>query len=421
MFIRLALDDRRELRRNLPEKMIPIAASSHSRRPRLVYILTVARTGPLFLGGFVKDLCASGFDVSFVSSPGPGFESITAEGASTYGVEMKREITPVYDLLSLWRLWMLLRKIRPDITNVGTPKAGFLGGLAAVLAGVPYRIYTMHCLRLETTKGWKRRVLWCAEWLSCRCAHHVYCVSPSLREQVIGLNLVDKAKTSVAANGTCNGIDSDRFAPTQERVGEALCLRAKLGIDPGAMVVGFVGRLTRDKGIPELYEAFSLLRARFPDLRLLLVGDYESGDAVPNNIRARLDADPTVVRIGWVADPAPYYRVMDVLAMPSHREGIGLVSLEAQASRVPVVTTSATGARDSVVSGITGLCAPVGDAAALADAIARLLQDSSLRGQMGDAARDWVVRMFDRRVLWSELKERYVQVAHPGTVNLEHR
>jgi glycosyltransferase involved in cell wall biosynthesis len=366
-------------------------------------------------------LCISGFDVSFISSPGPELKSVSAEGASTFGVEMKREISPIYDLLSFWRLWRLLRKIRPDVTNVGTPKAGFLGGLAAVVSGVPYRLYTLHCLRLETTTGWKRWLLWCAEWLSCRCAHHVYCVSPSLRERAIDLKLLDKDKALVAANGTCNGIDFERFALTQERENGARELRAKLGIDAGAPVVGFVGRLTRDKGIPELYEAYSLLRAQFPALKLLLVGDYERGDAVPSDIRDRLTADAGVVRSGWVADPALYYRVMDVLALPTYREGIGLVSLEAQASSVPVVTTTATGARDSILDGITGFSVPAGDVSALAEAIAHLLRDAELRGSMGEAAREWVMSMFDREVLWAEIKKNYVQATSRYITSLEHR
>lgn len=379
-----------------------------SQRPRVVYILTTSWTGPIFFGGFVKTLLNSGFDVSFISSSGQGHETMGAEGASTFPVEMKREISPLSDALCLWKLWGLLRRIRPAITNVGTPKAGLLGGLAAVLVGVPYRLYTLHCLRLETTRGWKRRLLWCMEWLSCRCAHHVHCVSPSLLDRAVELKLVVRGKASVFANGTCNGIQSERFCPTSERESEARELRAKLKIGSTAPVVGFVGRFTQDKGIPELYEAFCLLRAQFPDLTLLLVGEYESGDPVPDKIRRNLNKDPQVIRTGWVIDPAPYYQIMDVTALPTHREGIGLASLEAQASGVPVVTTMATGARDSIVDGITGFSSPVGDAVALAEAIARLVQDRDLRKKMGAAAQEWVAQTFDRRVLWTELKNTYM-------------
>jgi glycosyltransferase involved in cell wall biosynthesis len=400
--------------------MNSITNNDSSRRPRLVYIVTTTKS-LFFFQGFIAELCTSRFDVSVITSPGPGQESIRAEGASIFDVPMNREISLFDDIVSLWRLWRVLRRIHPDITNVGTTKAGLLGGLAAVFAGVPHRIYTLHGLRLETTRGWKRRLLWCTEWIACRCAHQVYCVSQSLRELAIDLKLVGKDKSMAIANGTCNGIDIDRFAPSPERKDDARRLRAKLSIDSKALVVGFVGRLTRDKGIPELYEAFLILSSQFSNLRLLLVGDYESGDPVPSDIRARIDADARVVRTDRVTDTASYYHLMDVLALPTYREGFPYVPLEAQASGIPVVTTVATGARDSLVDGITGFLTPVGDATVLAEAISRLLQDAELRKRMGEAGREWVTRTFDRCIVWAELKRRYMLAfyQHPNPLQRE--
>ena len=381
-----------------------------SRKPRLLYIMTVGMFGGL--RDFLVYLGATGFDVSFIASPGPEMELAREEGVAVYNVPIKRDISPLHDLVSLWRLWRLLRNIRPDITNVGTPKAGLLGGLAAVFASVRYRVYTMHGLRLETSRGWERKLLWYTEWLSCRCAHQVYCVSPSLRERAIELKLVDSAKSSVVANGTFNGIEIEHYSPNLIRKDRAEQLRRELGIYSRALVIGYVGRMTRDKGIAELYQAFLLLCAQFTNLRLLLVGEYEIGDPIPNALRARIDADPRVVRTGWISDPAAYYQVIDVLALPTRREGFGLVSIEAQASGVPVVSTKATGTRDSLVDGVTGFSTPVGDAPALAEALALLLGDARLRKGMGESGRDWVARMFDRRIVWAEHKKRYMDVIH---------
>jgi len=397
--------------------MNPTLGKASSRSPKLVYVISTAKC-LFFFRDSIADLCSSGFDVSVISSPGPGKEAIHADGASVFDVSINREISPLQDIVSLWRLWNLLRRIRPDITNVATPKGGLLGGLAAAFAGVPHRIYTLHGLRLETTHGLKRHILWCAEWLACKCAHQVYCVSNSLLELALDLRLVAPSKASVVANGTAIGIDCERFAPTSERREAAHELRARLGIDSKAPVVGFVGRLTRDKGIPELYQALLLLRTEFSDLHLLLVGDFETGDPVPQEIRTRIDHDPSVIQTGWVTDATPYYHIMNVFAFPTHREGFGLVSAEAQASGVPVVATIVTGARDSIVDGITGFATPVGDARALAGGIAKLLRDAELRRRMGDAGRDWVARTFDRRVVLAELKKLYIEaVPLQGTQN----
>jgi len=397
--------------------MNPTLGKASSRSPKLVYVISTAKC-LFFFRDSIADLCSSGFDVSVISSPGPGKEAIHADGASVFDVSINREISPLQDIVSLWRLWNLLRRIRPDITNVATPKGGLLGGLAAAFAGVPHRIYTLHGLRLETTQGLKHRLLWCTEWLACKCAHQVYCVSNSLLDLAIELKLVGPEKAFVVSNGTAIGIECEQYAPTPERKEAARELRSRLGIDSKALVVGFVGRLTRDKGISELYEAFSLLRAKFTDLRLLLVGDFETGDPVPPEIQARIDADPLVIQTGWISDTAPYYHLMDVCVLPTYREGFPGVPLEAQASGIPVVTTHATGARDSVVDGITGFAIPVGDAKALASAIAPLLGDAELRRRMGDAGRDWVARTFDRRVVLAELKKLYIEaVPLQGTQN----
>ena len=181
------------------------------------------------------------------------------------------------DLISLWRLWLVIRRIRPDIVNVGTPKAGLLGGLAAFMAGVPHRIYTLHGLRLETAHGWKRAVLTSAERIACSCAHTVHCISPSLRRRAVELGVVGSDKAVILGPGTSRGIDVDLFRPTDQTRRNALSMRRGLGISEDAPVIGFVGRFTRDKGIPELYRAFSLLKEQRSNLRLLLVGRFRNG------------------------------------------------------------------------------------------------------------------------------------------------
>jgi glycosyltransferase involved in cell wall biosynthesis len=178
-------------------------------------------------------------------------------------------------------------------------------------------------------------------------------------------------------------------------------MRAGLGIDPGAPVVGYVGRLTRDKGIPELVEAFNQLRASLPNVVLLLVGWFdESEDALTVFQRFQIEAHSRIVHTGFVADTAPYYRSMDLLVLPTWREGFPNVALEAAASGVPVITTLATGARDAVLSGVTGIRVPPGDPLTLSEAMITLLQHRRTRMEMGRAARRWVTAQFtDRRVL----------------------
>src|SRR5439155_1153358 len=251
--------------------------------------------------------------------------------------------------------------LRPTVTNVGTPKAGLLGGMAAWLNRVPCRFYTLHGLRFETTNGLRRRLLIYAERLACRFAHRVVCVSQSVREKAIASRLTSPERAVLLASGSCNGVDFSRFAPTLDTIARATELRSRLRIPPQAPVAIFVGRLTCDKGIPELMKAFVRLCDQFPHLRLLLVGCFEDGDPLPVEIRRSLETHPRVILTGAVQDTAPYYALADLVVLPSHREGLPLVVLEGQAAGKPVIGALATGIVDVVADGENGILFPVGD------------------------------------------------------------
>ena len=378
--------------------------------PRVLHIVTSSLTVAL-MRGQLRYLRERGFDVTVISSPGRWLGEVSAiQGARTVEVPLAREISPLKDLVSLWRLWRLIRSLRPTVTNVSTPKAGLLGGLAAWLNGVPCRVYTLRGLRFETTSGLRRRLLIFAERLACRLAHCIICVSESLREQAVAFALTERKRTVVLGSGSSNGVDESRFAPTPDLLRRALELRRTLRIPPEAPVVGFVGRLTRDKGIPELVEAYSRLLVKYPSLRLLLVGGLEDDVAFPEEICNRLEKDPNVILPGLVEDTAPYYAIMDILALPTHREGFPNVSLEAHAAGKPVVAARVTGSVDAIVDGVTGFLFPVGSVTSLAEALERLLTDKTLAMRMGCAGRERVKREFRQEQVWAALCEEYLRL-----------
>ena len=320
---------------------------------------------------------------------------------------MSREIDPLRDVISLWRIWKWILRHRATVMSVSTPKVGILGGLAAWLSRVLCRVYVLRGLRGETSQGARRWFLFFFERLACRMAHRVICVSESLRQKAISCGVVAPDRAVVLGGGSSNGVDVSRFAPTPERLRQASALRTSLGIPRDAAVAGFVGRFTRDEGIQDLLQAFSCLRECFPELRLLLVGEFEKGNAVPAYIRKQVFADPQMICTGFVSDPAPYYHVMDILALPSHREGFPNAVLEAHAAGKPVVGARATGIINAVRDGIDGILVPVGDARALAEAIADLLRHPRLAREMGRAGRERAEREFRPQRIWAALLEEY--------------
>lgn len=357
----------------------------------------------IVLRGRLRALRQAGFRVVLISGPGAHADKIAAEeDAEQLTIEMQRNISPRADFVSLLRLIRALRWLRPVLTEFSTPKAGLLGNIAAFLCRVPTRIYMLRGLRLETATGPKRLLLRWLEQLAAACAHVVVCNSESLRERALELGLAPENKLRLVGHGSSNGVDVDRFVPGPDT------LRASLGIPPDAPVIGFVGRLTRDKGIPELIEAFNCVLERMPCARLLLVGWFdESEDKLSVWQTAQITAHPRIVHTGYVADAAPYYRAMDMMVLPTWREGFPNSALEAAASGVPVISTLTTGARDAVRPGITGLLVPPGNAAALADAIVELLSDPYRRQAMKRAARRFAIEWFDDSSVLGKTVELY--------------
>ena len=365
-----------------------------------------AVTSPLslvLLRGQLRYLQTAGFHPAALSGPGAFAEQMGAnDSVPVFTVAMEREVSSLRDLASLIRIWRLLRRLRPSICNAGTPKAALLVMLAAWMARVPCRIYTMRGLRLETASGLKRMILVAAERIACACAHRVICVSPSLRDRAVNMNLVATRKTVVLGSGSSNGVDVDRFVPQPPRIARATEIRRELKLGNGP-VIGYIGRFTRDKGIGELTAAFDLVRQQVDDASLLLIGSYEKGDAIEPKVRARIDAALGIKTIPFQRDIAPYYLVIDIFVLPSHREGFPNTVLEAQAAERPVVTTKATGAIDSVLDGISGILVPVGDTRALADAIVKLLANPVMARRMGQVGRERVEHEFRQEIVWGEL------------------
>lgn len=383
----------------------------NSRQKRLVTVLN-SSIAIGFLDGQLEYFQKSGFDVTVLCPKRrkDEWEVAMPKGVSIVEMPVERKIAPWRDIASAWKLWRAVRTLRPAVTNVGTPKAGLLGGFAAWLNRVPARFYTLHGLRFETTNGLKRRLLVFAERLACRFAHRVICVSRSVQEKAISYGVTTRQRSVVFGAGSCNGVNVSRFDANPKLLRRAAEVRKELRVPLCATVILFMGRLTRDKGIPELMQAFSRLDKQHSDIRLVLAGCFEDEDPLPSDVREGLESHPHVIFAGAVQDTPAYYTMADIVVLPSHREGLPTVILEAQAAGKPVVGANATGIVDLIEDGETGLLFPIGDVHALCEALSKLIENKKFADKLGRAGMDQIKRDFQQERIWDALHEEYIRV-----------
>ena len=365
------------------------------RPPTVLYGMTSGLSARGFIQGQAPFLRARGWDVALVcSQAGDVGEFAAQDGIVYYPVALERNPSLWQDLKGMVALVATIRRIRPVVTVWGSPKASLLGVLASRVLGVP-SIYLIHGLRLEGSTGSLRRILVTAERLTCSMANRVVADGYDLRALAVRLRLVRAAKIVVLADGSANGVGAAEAEPRY---------RSKLDLPQDAIVVTFAGRITRDKGIRELASAWSETVLSHPEAHLVIAGREDPSDPAGPAYAQTLSEIPNTHLLGHIDDLDHLWADTDVMVLPSYREGLPLVVIEAAAAGVPAVVTSCTGGSEAVLDGQTGLVVPPRDVPALVAALATMLSAPDTRNRMGAAARSRSLARYDRERLWTALE-----------------
>jgi glycosyltransferase involved in cell wall biosynthesis len=376
----------------------------------ILHVVNISFVIPYFLGKQLNYFVEKGYQEYIVCSPSHELDELAAKYSFEYKeVVVLRKVSIWQDLRAVSSTIKYIKEKHIDIVIGHTPKGGLIAMLASYIAGVPKRIYFRHGLVYETSHGLKRWLLIVIDKLVARLATKIICVSPSVCIKSLEDGLNSSEKQILLSRGTCNGIDINRFC--QKSINKDLLnsLRMKLHVYNDAFVIGFTGRLVRDKGIIELIRAFHLLQEEYSNVVLLLVGMLEERDALPQDVVNIIKNDSNIINTGYVSNLGIeyYYALMNVFILPSYREGFPTSVLEASAMEIPVITTKVTGCIDSIIEGETGIYVK-NNADSIAEAIRLFYKDTLLCRRWGQNGRKFVVDNFDQNIIWNEIEKLYL-------------
>ena len=371
--------------------------SRGARRKRVCILATVPFALKWFMTPHIIFLREQ-YDLTLVANgSSEDLAGLLGKYVSFVPIRIERKISIKDDVLALIKLGLFFRKEKFDCVYSIMPKAGLLSMLASCFAGIPTRLCVFNGEVWANKAGFMRSFLKLVDKVTARCATIVLAVGPSQRKILIDNNIVKEDKVNVVADGSIAGVNIDRFK-FDDSVRHQL--RLQNGIKNDAVVFLFVGRLSRDKGLLDLFRAFSEAAEQNPNIHLLVVGPDEEGlDVKIYSALAKRFAG-RVHRVGFTDQPENYMSAADVLCLPSYREGFSTVIIEAASVGLPAIASRIYGIADTVVEGVTGILHQPAADHEIAEAMLLTASNENLRRQMGAAARMRAIDMFsEERVL----------------------
>lgn len=348
--------------------------------------------------GFAKETIAKlkevGHELYLVSSNENDLKQMAIElGVNYKYIGFKRSMNLILDLKTIYSLVIYFIKLKPDIVIGATPKAGLLSMIAGKVTRVPTRVYHIFGFPFETTKGLLRMFLINIERVTSGCATCVLPISHSIGEVAISEKIVRQNKIIITNALTIGGVDTTIFNPA---VVDASKLKEKYKCNDDEIIIGFIGRLTKDKGLYDYMEVINKLSVKYNNLRCLIIGGNDDRCPIDKELFDKFVIDHNAIYINRTNDVPSYMALMDVFLQPSYREGFGNANVEAESMEVPVVCYDVTGCKDSISNGLSGFCVPFGNIDRLCSAMVKLIENVDLRKRMGIEGRKFVEDNYSR-------------------------
>ena len=374
-------------------------------RKKICFVTTIPGTIKAFLLGLADYLVIQrNYDVTFICAPDKQLEGMQTEHLHFIPVPMSRGMN--FDGLRVVNmLTKIFREQHFDIVQYATPNAAVYASIAAKRAGIKNRLYTQWGIRYMGYDGGISRWLFKSlEKLVCRNSSVIECESFSLYEFSVSERLYPKEKACVIGQGSACGVNLGK-AEIDKRDVWRKEIRKQLGISDEAIVFGYMGRITRDKGINELIAAFRKFQESNSQAVLLLVGGLDNETTIEKELFEWAKQCSKVLLPGRTSFTEKFYAAMDVFCSLSYREGFGLVVIEAAAMALPAIVTNVPGQRDTIIEHETGISVNAKEVKPVVEAMRFYVSHKSETIEMGKKARRNVEDNYEQQGLFKLLAD----------------
>lgn len=376
-------------------------------RKRICFVTTISASIKSFLLPLAHYMVEKGnYDVTFVCDVDESMYSLMSDHIHYHPIKMRRGIA--FDgIVVICKLISFFRKGRFDIVQYATPNASLYGSIASRVAQVPVRIYCEWGVRYIDFTGLARYAYRQLMKIMCNNATHIEVESHSIYEFSVQDKLYKPEKAMVIWNGSACGVDLDRYVLSNKPQWRKE-VRTEYGIEENARVFGYCGRITRDKGLNELFGAFKkVVETSKSKVKayLMIIGGNDNVQSIDPNLFAWAKTCPQVIFTGFTNNVPRYYSALDVFTSLSYREGFGLVVIEAAAMAVPGIVTDVPGQRDTIEHMQTGYSVSAHDIESVVKAMDYCIENPKTVHEMGMAARKNVEEKYEQKELFRRLTQ----------------
>ena len=375
---------------------------------KICFVTTLSITIKSFLLGLTKYLIEHhGYEVTLMCNDDEQLRKFCNERLHFIPITMKRGVG--FDGIAvIKKMTQIFKEQHFDIVQYSTPNAALYASIAAAKAGVKCRLYCQWGIRYMGFTGFSKFILKKIEKLICNKSTIIEVESFSLLKFSIDEKLYKQEKACVIWNGSACGVDFMKFDYTK-RAQLRTEIRKELGIAEDDVVFGYAGRITRDKGINELVDAFSGIKNP-QKAKLLLIGDYDNAGTLRKDVVDVIVQGGNIKHIGYTRNVERYYAAMDVFCSLSYREGFGLVVIEAGAIGTPGIVSNVPGQVDTIIDGKTGILAEVKNVESIRKAMETFFKSPSLAKEMGENARQHVYECYNDQIIFEKLAKQRNQL-----------